>query len=137
MIMDGVIEGILIIIAIFVVMFLLSRLDDKRCQKEKTNAKVVRDVLKSFDNNHIWKTVRMKDALLNGLTIEFVDVANNKVVLKTPDGLVEAKVNAANLKGFLVKIKAFPKSIYNYQDLYINLDMTNQDIVIDNVNYSS
>lgn len=130
------IGGILIVITIFIVMFILSHLDEKRYNKEKDNANVVRKVLKSFDDEHEWKTLTMKQALLSGVSIEHVNVETNTVILKTPDGLVEAKVNASNLRGFLVKIKAFPKSIYQYTDIYINLDMNNHDVVIDNINYS-
>lgn len=134
--MDGLFGGIVIVVLIFAVMFILSHLDEKRYNKEKSNANIVREVVRSFDDEHEWKTLTMKDALLAGVSIEHVDVENNKVFLKTPDGLVEAKVNASNLRGFLVKIKAFPKSIYQYTDIYINLDMNNHNVVIDSINYS-
>lgn len=78
----------------------------------------------------------MFDAVSAGMTIEFVDVTKNKLILKTPDGLVEAKVNQDNLPHFLLEIKMSSKRIYNYSDVFINLNMDNQKVIIDKISYA-
>lgn len=129
-------NGILVVICIFGVLFLLSQLDEKRVEREKDTNQMLRGVVESFDRDDEWRSLFIRDALSHGMTIEFVDVEKNKVILKTPEGLVEGRVNRESLPHFLLEIKLSPKRIYSYTDAYININMNNQSVIIDTLKYA-
>lgn len=131
-----VVSGILILIAIFVALGFLSHLDEKRYKREQNDRKLVRQINQSFSDHHNWKTLRMFDALSAGMTIKYIDVSANSVILQTPEGLVEAKVNRQNLPHLLLELKISQDSVFKHKDLYINLDMDTQEVIIDNIDYS-
>ena len=131
-----ILSGIFVVIAIFVVIGLLSHLDQKRYEREQNDIKLVRQINQSFSDHHNWKTLRMFDALSAGMTVKYIDVSANSVILQTPDGLVEAKVNRQNLPHLLLELKLSQDSVFKHKDLYINLDMDTQEVIIDNIDYS-
>lgn len=134
--MEGIIGGIVVTSCIFGGCALLAYLDSKRVDKEQDTRQLIRDVNKSFDRKEEWRSLRMFDAVSAGMTIEFVNVTKNKLILKTPEGLVEAKVNQDNLPHFLLEIKMSSQRIYNYSDVFINLNMNNQMVIIDKISYA-
>ena len=58
------------------------------------------------------------------------------MVFQTPEGIVVAKVRQEHLPFLLYELKTSFKTPYRHTDVYINLDMDNQQAVINNIKYA-
>ena len=124
----GIIVAIGLPMAIALMVYGIVSLDDAKKEKKKKNAPVI-------NQNHEWRSIRLLDAISAGISVEYVDVTKNNIILKTPDGLVEAKVNQDNLPRFIVELKLSRKALYRHTNLWLNMDMDSKTAVIDICQY--
>lgn len=124
----GIIVAIGLPLAIALMVYGIVSLDDVKKEKKKKNAPVI-------NQNHVWRSIRLLDAISAGISVEYVDVTKNNIILKTPDGLVEAKVNQDNLPRFIVELKLSRKALYRHTNLWLNMDMDSKTAVIDICQY--
>ncbi len=124
----GIIVAIGLPMAIALMVYGIVSLDDAKKEKKKKNAPVI-------NQNHEWRSIRLLDAISAGISVEYVDVTKNNIILKTPDGLVEAKVNQDNLPRFIVELKLSKKALYRHTNLWLNVDMDSKTAVIDICQY--
>lgn len=124
----GIIVAIGLPMAIALMVYGIVSLDDAKKEKNKKNAPVI-------NQNHVWRSMRLLDAISAGTSVEYVDVTKNNIILKTPDGLVEAKVNQDNLPRFIVELKLSKKALYRHTNLWLNMDMDSKTAVIDICQY--
>ena len=124
----GIIVAIGLPMAIALMVYGIVSLDDAKKEKKKKNAPVI-------NQNHVWRSMRLLDAISAGTSVEYVDVTKNNIILKTPDGLVEAKVNQDNLPRFIVELKLSKKALYRHTNLWLNMDMDSKTAVIDICQY--
>ena len=124
----GIIVAIGLPLAIALMVYGIVFLDDVKKEKKKKNAPVI-------NQNHVWRSIRLLDAISAGISVEYVDVTKNNIILKTPDGLVEAKVNQDNLPRFIVELKLSRKALYRHTNLWLNMDMDSKTAVIDICQY--
>lgn len=124
----GIIVAIGLPLAIALMVYGIVSLDDAKKEKKKKNAPVI-------NQNHVWRSMRLLDAISAGTSVEYVDVTKNNIILKTPDGLVEAKVNQDNLPRFIVELKLSKKALYRHTNLWLNMDMDSKTAVIDICQY--
>ena len=124
----GIIVAIGLPMAIALMVYGIVSLDDAKKEKNKKNAPVI-------NQNHVWRSMRLLDAISAGTSVEYVDVTKNNIILKTPDGLVEAKVNQDNLPRFIVELKLSKKALYRHTNLWLNMDMDSKTAVIDIYQY--
>lgn len=124
----GIIVAIGLPLAIALMVYGIVSLDDAKKDKKKKNAPVI-------NQNHVWRSMRLLDAISAGTSVEYVDVTKNNIILKTPDGLVEAKVNQDNLPRFIVELKLSKKALYRHTNLWLNMDMDSKTAVIDICQY--
>ena len=117
----------MIVVPILMVYFIVSS-NDAIKEKKKKNAPEI-------NQNHVWRSMRLLDAISVGTSVEYVDVTKNNIILKTPDGLVEAKVNQDNLPRFMVELKLSKKALYRHTNLWLNMDMDSKTVVIDICKY--
>jgi hypothetical protein len=132
---ESIIPGLAIVIGAGVILWALSTLENHNREKKKRDTQFVREIAEHLKNHH-WKSVRLLDAISAGASIEYVDVSKNNVIIKTPDGLVEAKVNRLNLPYLLMELKTSDKTPYRHTNLYLNMDLDNQSVVIDDICYA-
>ena len=131
----SILSGIAVVGGTGLVLWLLSSAESRTIEKKKEDAQFVREISSNLEKHH-WRSLRLLDAISAGATIEYVDVAKNNVIIKTPDGLVEAKVNRINLPKLLLELKVSEKTPYRHTDIYLNMDMDNQTVIIDNFSYA-
>ena len=124
----GIIVAIGLPKAIALMVYGIVSLDDAKKEKKKKNAPVI-------NQNHVWRSMRLLDAISAGTSVEYVDVTKNNIILKTPDGLVEANVNQDNLPRFIVELKLSKKALYRHTNLWLNMDMDSKTAVIDICQY--
>ena len=117
----------MIVVPILMVHFIVSS-NDAIKEKKKKNAPEI-------NQNHVWRSMRLLDAISVGTSVEYVDVTKNNIILKTPDGFVEAKVNQDNLPRFMVELKLSKKALYRHTNLWLNMDMDSKTVVIDICKY--
>ncbi len=117
----------MIVVPILMVYFIVSS-NDAIKEKKKKNAPEI-------NQNHVWRSMRLLDAISVGTSVEYVDVTKNNIILKTPDGFVEAKVNQDNLPRFMVELKLSKKALYRHTNLWLNMDMDSKTVVIDICKY--
>lgn len=109
---------------------------EKRLEKNRRLLLTAQERVKAI-TSHQWHSARLFDMISEGASIEYVDVKKNNVIIKTPDGLIEAKVNTDNLPHLLLELKMSKKAPFRHTDLWINMDMDNNEVIIDTVNYEN
>ena len=113
----------------------MSQIESKRKETKEEQEEFEKEIEENLIA-HNWRSLRLVDAIVAGCVIKYVNIKKNNVVIQTPEGIVEAKVRQEHLPFLLYELKTSSKTPYRHTDVYINLDMDNQQAVIDNIKYA-